>query len=104
MQKSKRIIKFETVYDKELENNILLALFENSEELSLLELSRILGKEYNEGSGGWNELKLHLMDMEERGLLEERHFGEDAEDWNKIVDYSLESMGIEKAKKLKGIK
>jgi hypothetical protein len=96
----KGIIKFETKYDVNLENKILKCLFENMGELTMLEISRLLGNEYKEGSLGWDELKLHLWNMEKEGLLEERHFGKDAAEYDRVVDYSLEPKGMEKARQI----
>lgn len=97
------IIKFEITYDQELVNKILLELYEGElpvDSHSMLEISQVLGKKYKEGSPGWKKLRLHLVKMSEDGLLEERHFGKIAGDWNKRVDYVLENKGIKLAEKL----
>src|SRR3989344_5690892 len=101
MYRKKRIITFKTDYDKKLEEKILLELLTTDfDNFTLLNLSRHLGNKYKEGSKGWDKLRLHLIDMAKRGLIEERHFGEDAGDWNGIVDYAIEKKGLEIVKKL----
>ncbi len=58
--------------------------------LPLLDLAEILNFKFE----NWYIVKLHLADMVNKCLIEERHFP------NGIVDYSLEQDGINKAIKL----
>lgn len=87
-----KIIKFSTTYDQNLVNKILELLRTGGlDSYSMLDLSEALGKEYKEGSVGWEKLRLHLIYMAKKRLVEERHFGKIAGDWNGIVDYVPES-------------
>ena len=97
----KHKITLEVGYDKKLESKILLLLSTTKyDNFTLLNISNFLGEKYKIGSKGWEKLRLHLLDMEKRALIEERQFGEDAGDWNGIVDYTIENKGIEQIKKI----
>jgi len=90
----KKII-LKTDYDPKLEKKILEILISGElDSYTMLELSKALGKEYQQGTPGWEKLRLHLIDMVRRGLIEERHFGPEAGDWNRVVDYNTENKGI----------
>lgn len=83
-----KLIKFSTTYDAELVNKILELIKEGKlDSYTLLEFSETLGKEYRQGTPGWEKLRLHLIYMARKGIIEERHFGESAGDWNRVVDY-----------------
>lgn len=63
-----------------------------------LKLNNIKGY-FEDGHGSWKNLKKLLEEMEEGGLVEERHF---SEKYSGRVDYSIEQKGINliKGKKL----
>ncbi|KKP92749.1 MAG: hypothetical protein UR98_C0018G0003 [Parcubacteria group bacterium GW2011_GWA1_36_12] len=84
----KKYIKFSTKYDQKLVNSIMY-LLKNAklDSYTMLEFSKALGKQYKEGSLGWQKLRLHLIYLVMNGEIEERHFGKKAGDWNRIVDY-----------------
>ncbi len=93
----KKKIIFQTDFDQNLENHILLILSGTDyDNFTLNNIALALGKKYKEGSKDWNKLKLHLMDMERKGLIEERHFGKEAGNWEGIVDYVLKNKGIKR--------
>lgn len=85
----KKYIKFFTKYDQKLVDNILNLLKEAKlDSYTMLEFSEALGKQYAEGTSGWQKLRLHLIYLIMNGKIEERHFGKKAGDWNRIVDYA----------------
>lgn len=91
-----KIISFSTVYNQKLVDKILDILAHGTkhsdgplDSYSMLDLSQALGKKYKEGSAGWEKLRLHLIYMAKKGIIEERHFGKDSGDWNGKVDYIL---------------
>lgn len=99
MKKTKII--FETIYDPVLEKKILKII--DSGELdnaTLLNISEVLGKKYKIGTKSWEKLRFHLLDMTKRGLIEERHFGKNANDWNGVVNYAIESKGVKQLRKV----
>lgn len=92
MGKIGRKIILETIYSRTLEDKILSILKSgNLDSYTMLEIAQELGDQCVQGSKGWDDLRLHLIDMEKRHLVEERHFGKKAGDWNRIVDYVPEN-------------
>ena len=84
----KKYIKFSTIYEQKLVDNILnLLKVAKLDSYTMLEFSKALGKQYEEGTSGWQKLRLHLIYLVTKGKIEERHFGKKAGDWNRIVDY-----------------
>ena len=83
-----RCIKFSVKYDQKLIDNIEKHLKTGDvDSCTMLELSQTLGDEYKEGSIGWEKLRLHLIYMVRKEMVEERHFGKSAGDWDGKVDY-----------------
>lgn len=62
--------------------------------LTLLELNKVL----KPGFKSWHPLRLHLMYLEDKGFIEERHF------LDGITDYALENKGIKKAVAIMNLK
>lgn len=80
------VIKLSTKYSEELVNKIMKML-KSCDSCTMLEFANAFGKKYSQSSNGWEKLRLHLIYMVHEGLIEERHFGKNAKDWNRIVDY-----------------
>lgn len=78
--------------DEELKRKILEIT--NEEEVTFLELFRELTLDMQK-KANWKKLKLILMDLEDTGMIEERHF-EDGR-----VEYAIEQKGIDFLNKLK---
>ena len=74
--------------DNELIKREILVLLEGEDGLPLVELHKLL-KEKNliKNDVRFRDLRKLLEELEDEGLIEERHFGEDQ---NFRVDYSLE--------------
>lgn len=81
-------ITFTVNYDQILVDKILHLLKKSGKDsYTMLEFSQALGKDYEEGGKGWEKLRFHLIYLAKKGIIEERHFGKNSNDWNRIVDY-----------------
>lgn len=85
--------------DQDMINKILRVLYEYGEaspsyEASFLGIAEKLGIDFSE-KGNYSQLKRHLLFLEQKGLIEERHYKK-----NFSVDYALEKKGLQKAREL----
>ncbi|MHA1629058.1 MAG: hypothetical protein ACTSVS_02590 [Candidatus Heimdallarchaeota archaeon] len=85
--------------DQELVKKILRILYEYGQtspcrETSFLGIAEKMESDFSE-KVSYSKLKRHLLYLEQKGLIEERHFEE-----NFSVDYDFEEKGLQKAREL----